>query len=291
MNRVLIAGATGYLGSHVLSVLKKQNYYVRGISRRKEKLLQQQPDIDELIEAELTQADTLSGCCETMDTVISTVGITRQKDGLTYMDVDYQANVNLLREAQQSGVKKFIYVFIFNADKISRLKIVAAKRKFAEELKASGMAYCLICPTGFFSDMGDFLKMAQKGRIYLFGDGHYTMNPISGVDLAKICVQSISSNEKEIEVGGPETWSHRQIAEMAFKTLQKPVKITYIPIWFKNLILILLRTFTAVSIYGPVEFLMTVLTIDMVAPAYGIYKLEDYFKSLLQIRDKNETFI
>lgn len=36
---------------------------------------------------------------EPIDTVISTVGITRQEDGLSYMDVDYQANLNLLEFA------------------------------------------------------------------------------------------------------------------------------------------------------------------------------------------------
>ena len=36
---------------------------------------------------------------EPIDTVISTVGITRQEDGLSYRDVDYQANLNLLEFA------------------------------------------------------------------------------------------------------------------------------------------------------------------------------------------------
>ena len=49
--------------------------------------------------------------------VISTVGITRQKDGLTYMDVDFQSNVNLIEEAKKEGVKKIIVngiiVFLF----------------------------------------------------------------------------------------------------------------------------------------------------------------------------------
>jgi uncharacterized protein YbjT (DUF2867 family) len=282
MNRVLVAGATGYLGGHILRELKKQNYYVRAISRSKARLLRQQPDIDEPIEAELTRPETLSDCCETIDVVISAVGITRQKEGFTYMEVDYQANINLLKEAQRSGVKKFVYIFIFNAEKISRLKIVTAKRKFAAALKASGMDYCLINPTGFFSDMGDFLKMAQKGRIYLFGTGKDRMNPISGTDLAKVCVHAISGKEQEIDVGGPEVLLHKQIAVMAFLVLQKPVKISYIPIWLKKLILFLLRIFTPVRVYGPVEFLMTVLTMDMVAPTYGAYKLEDYFRKAAQ---------
>jgi hypothetical protein len=63
-------------------------------------------ELNEILEAELTKPATIRGFCNQIDIVISTVGITRQKDGLAYMDVDYQANMNLLQEAQISGEKK-----------------------------------------------------------------------------------------------------------------------------------------------------------------------------------------
>ncbi|WP_304144931.1 NAD(P)H-binding protein [Mesoflavibacter zeaxanthinifaciens] len=60
----------------------------------------------ELKHAEVTKPETLRDICEGIDTVISTVGITKQKDDLTYMDVDYQANINLLAEAKNIvGIK------------------------------------------------------------------------------------------------------------------------------------------------------------------------------------------
>ena len=59
-----------------------------------------------ILEAQVTQPETLKGVCKNIDVVISTVGITRQKDGLTYMDVDFQSNVNLIEEAKKEGVKK-----------------------------------------------------------------------------------------------------------------------------------------------------------------------------------------
>ncbi len=166
------------------------------------------------------------------------------------MDVDYQANLNLLNEAIKSGVKRFIYVFIFNSDKMEKLKIIQAKQKFVHALKNSGLNYCLINPTGFFSDMHEFLDMGKKGKIYLFGKGDCKINPIDGQDVAKVCVEAIGSDEHEINVGGPEILTYTQIANTAFKALKKPEKIIYIPIWVKNVILFLLRTFTSVRVYG-----------------------------------------
>lgn len=277
---ILIAGATGYLGSHIVNELKRQQYRVRAIVRNPEKLKKINAKVDEILEAEITKSETIINCCKGIDTVITSVGITRQKDGLTYMDVDYQANLNLLNEAIKSGVKRFIYVFIFNAEKIQDLKIIQAKQKFVDALKDSGINYCLINPTGFFSDMHEFLDMARKGKIYLFGKGDCKINPIDGSDLAKVCVNAIESGEHEINAGGPEILTYTQIAETAFKTLNKPEKIMYIPNWIKNAVLFLLRKFTRVRLYGPVEFLMAVLTTNMVAPQYGTHTLENYFANL-----------
>ena len=280
MKRVLIAGATGYSGSYIAEELLRQNYFVRALTRSTDKLKSLRHAIHEIIEAEITKPATLTGCCNGIDAVITTIGITRQKDNLTYMDVDYNGNLNLLKEAEKSGVKRFIYIFIFNAEKIKQLKIIQAKKKFAEVLKQSSLNYCLVNPTGFFSDMGEFLKMASKGRAYLFGKGEHSINPIHGKDLAKVCVSAIDTNEHEINIGGPQVFTHKEIVHTAFHVLNKPVKITRLPLWLKDVILFLLRKFTRVSTYGPVEFLLAVLTMDMVAPAYGHHTLEEYFKEL-----------
>ena len=37
---------------------------------------------------------------------------------------------------------------------------------FVAELQASALEYAVIRPTGYFSDMGEYLKMARKGRVY-----------------------------------------------------------------------------------------------------------------------------
>jgi uncharacterized protein YbjT (DUF2867 family) len=280
MKHILIAGATGYSGSYIVEELLKHNYFVRALTRSTAKLKKLHPAIHEIVEAEITKPQTLAGCCDGIDTVISTIGITRQKDNLTYMDVDYNGNLNLLKEAEKSGVKRFIYIFIFNAEKIRQLKIIQAKKKFAEALKQSTLNYCLVNPTGFFSDMGEFLQMASKGRAYLFGNGNHSINPIHGADLAKVCVNAIDTNEHEINIGGPQIFRHKDIVDMAFHVLNKPVKTVHVPLWVKDVILFLLRKFTRVYTYGPVEFLMTVLTMDMVAPKYGHHALEEYFKEL-----------
>ena len=163
MKNVLIAGATGYLGSFITRELKRQEYYTKVIVRNPAKFEGFGIEVDEIITAEVTDRSTLTGCCINIDVVISAIGITKQKDGLTYMEVDYRANANLLEEAANSGVKKFVYVSVLNGDKLKAVKICKAKEKFVDLLIHSGLEYCIIRPNGFFSDMAEFYNMAKSG--------------------------------------------------------------------------------------------------------------------------------
>ena len=261
------------MGSHIAKELHKRSFFFRAIARSPEKLEQNGIKAAEILKAELTDPDSVKECCKNIDVVISTVGITRQKDGLTYMDVDYQANMNLLKEAKKSGIKKFIYVSVLNGEKLRNLKICDAKEMFVEQLKKSGIDYCIVRPNGFFSDMSEFYNMAKRGRIYLFGNGELRANPIHGEDLAVVCVDAINSSDKEIQIGGPETLTQNEIASIAFDILGKKPKITHIPDWVRVAILKLVRLLTDSKVYGPVEFFMTVMAIDMLAPEYGKHTL------------------
>ena len=279
MKRVLVAGSTGYLGKFIIQNLVEKDIRPVALARNSIKLEQLKKNID-IFEAEVTNAASLINCCEGIDVVISSLGITRQQDGLSYMDVDYQANLNLLTEAKRSGVKKFIYVSALHGNKLKQLKIFEAKEKFVKQLSESGLDYCVVRPTGFFSDMTEFYNMANKGRVYLFGDGEYKSNPIHGDDLAKVCIDAIDSVEKEISAGGPEIFTQVELAKVAFEAAGKPVKITFIPDWVRIGSLKLCKLLLTSKKYGPIEFFLNVLVMDMTAPKFGAQTLSRYFQSL-----------
>ena len=283
--RVLLAGATGYLGRFVLNELQRRNYLTRVIVRTPSRLGTVMPDVDVRV-GEVTQADTLKGVCEDIDVVISTVGITRQKDGMTYMDVDFQANANLIDEAKRSGVKRFIYVSVFNGEQMRHLKICEAKERLADYLKNSGLDYCIVRPTGFFSDMGDFLKMAKGGSVWLFGNGMLRMNPIHGADLARAVVDAVDSHQHELNIGGPDILTHNQIAELALRAYGKQPRVRHLPDFVRRSTLFLLRKLTSAKTYGPLEFVLTAMAMDMQAPTYGEERLEDFFKKEVEAERK-----
>jgi uncharacterized protein YbjT (DUF2867 family) len=194
------------------------------------------------------------------------------------MEVDYQGNKNLLELANQAAVRKFVFVSVFKADVIE--KLIPARERFAKDLMNSGIDYAVIRPTGYFSDMSAYLKMAKAGRVYLVGDGRNIINPIHGADLAKVCVDAFDTRQRDIPVGGPETYSHRQIAELAFSTLGKSARIVKIPLWLVNSAVKMIRPFSKHD-YTVASFFAAVMQNDFNAPPCGTHTLGAFFAQLL----------
>lgn len=279
MRRVLVAGATGYLGGYVAQEFKARGHFVRALVRSPTKLGHLGVLVDEVVQGEVTRPATLEGICDGIDVVFSSVGITRQKGKLTFKDVDYQGNTNLLDMALMAGVGKFVYVSVYNGPEMLDLAIVKAHEDFVEVLKASGMSYAVIRPTGFFSDMEEYLKMARRGRVYLIGSGHNRINPIHGADLAVTCVDAVDETAKEIDVGGPESHSHREIAEIALRCSGKKPRISTVPVWIMRSVVAITKLFNRHQ--GELlAFFTRAMSSEAVAPATGIHRLEDHFKDL-----------
>ena len=288
MQRVLVAGATGYLGKFVTREFKERGYWVRALARNPEKLEQTGPflepavrdRIDQVFTGEVTRPETLTGLCDGIDVVFSSIGITRQRDKLSFMDVDYQGNRNILELAVKASVKKFIFVSVFRADLLQHIAMVKARETFVEDLQRSGLDYAIIRPTGYFSDMTEVLKMAISGRVYLIGDGRKRMNPIHGADLAKVCADAADTRQQEIPVGGPETYTHTEIAELAFSVLGKSPKITRIPAGLANAVVRMIRPFSE-HYYTLAAFFTTAMQMDFDAPKTGTHTLKQYYQEIL----------
>lgn len=277
--KILVAGATGYLGAHIVKRLQADNRDFTALARSKNKLQSAGICADQIIEAQVTDPNQLVGVCDGVDVVISCLGITRQKDGLSYMDVDYQANLNLLLEAERAGVKRFIYISAFKAQDYQQVRLLKAKEKFsARLLNSTNLSPCVIRPNGFFVDLEELYHMATKGKIYQFGQGTMRMNPIAGEDLAQFCLDTLNSTQTEYDIGGPEVLSVNQLAQLAFAAQNKPCSIVSVPDILRRTLLLLFSRMPEKWV-GPPEFFLTMLGSDAIAPCYGKKTMAEHFAS------------
>jgi hypothetical protein len=57
-------------------------------------------------------------------------------------------------------------------------------------------------------------------------------------------------------------------------------KITHIPDWIRVIVLKVAKLILNERKFGPVEFFINVMAMDMIAPGYGNHTLKEFIKSL-----------
>lgn len=229
--KVVLAGAFGNLGADILRELVKQGHEVVAADLKTKEI----PGLEGKYTPramDVTKPETLKGLCDGADVVITTVGLTGTSATITNYDIDYQGNLNLLREAQRAGVKHFSYISVIKADSDPQVPMLHAKYLFEQELKKSGISWVIHRPTGYFYDIAKvFMPMIEKGQVTLLGKQDVHANVIDTPDFAQFIVLHMTDDNKMFDVGGKETYSYAEIARMFFAAAGKEPVIKRAPVF------------------------------------------------------------
>lgn len=279
---VVVCGATGYLGRFLVKQAHAHGFRVRALARSESRLGDARPCCHEVFVGEATKADTLRGLCDGAAYVISSLGNRTLSRKPTCFEVDFQANLNILERAREASVSHFAFVSVLHgAETRSRVPQIEARERVVDALRAGSLPWTVIRPSGFFNDMSEFLKMAKQGRVWIPG-GKARFNPIHGADLAEVCVNALGQSEKfgqEMPAGGPDVFTMREIAELAFEAVGKPPKISTIPPWMLSALGTAIRPFN--GNVGSLILMMAVLAEgDARCEAYGTHRLGDFYREL-----------
>lgn len=230
--KVVLAGAYGKLGSEILKSLLKAGHKVVAADMIEGNLQGVDKAAFEFKKLDVTDKNALNGICNGADAVITTVGLTKTSAELTNYDIDYNGNLNLLNEAKAAGVKNFVYISVIKADKAPDVPMLHAKYLFEEELKKSGITYVIHRPTGYFYDIVKvFRPMIENGKVTLLGKKPVHANVVDTPDFAGFIVEHMLDKNKTYNVGGKETWSYEEIANMCFEAAGKAPVIKRAQAW------------------------------------------------------------
>lgn len=235
--KVAIAGAFGHLGYDVLKASISKGYDVVALDIKEKDVEEKGEYVFYPIDA--TKKETIAHVLDGVDVLISTVGLVSKSAKVTNYDVDLNGNLNLLEEAKNAGVKKFIYVSVIHAETAPDVPMLDSKYKFEEELKKSGLSYGIVRPTGYFYDIAHvFMPMIEKGKVTLLGKKNYPVNVIDTSDLADFIINHVETTENSFdEIGGKETYNYEEIAKMFISASGKKVKISRAPVFLFDLII------------------------------------------------------
>ncbi len=305
--KVLVAGATGYIGKAVVAELLDRDYIVFAIVRKENQLEYSDQSNLNVISLEIGKNSDWTKQLPKVDIIISCLASRSGCEHDTNF-VDYSLNSDLLYFALKIKLQHFILLSAICIQK-PKLAFQRAKLRFNSKLMSSGLRYSIVLPTAFFKSLSGQVNRIKNGKSFLvFGTGKRTSSlPISEIDLAKYIVNCIGSEEswnKSLPVGGPgPAVTPIDQAEMLFKIFDKPKKIKHISPRFFDFALVLLFpvSFFSQKIKDKVELLKigkyyaeeSMLYYDAEANAYDASKTPQFGEKLLyeyycSLRDEPE---
>eukprot|EP01104_Vermistella_antarctica_P021368 TRINITY_DN961_c0_g1_i2.p1 TRINITY_DN961_c0_g1~~TRINITY_DN961_c0_g1_i2.p1 ORF type:complete len:363 (+),score=59.07 TRINITY_DN961_c0_g1_i2:173-1261(+) len=302
--KVLVCGATGYVGGFIANALLRDGHEVKVLARSA--LAPELAKRCEVFIGQATDVDTLTGLCDGCDVVISSLGTRSYDRKPTVEDVDFQANLNVVKVAREaSSVNKCHFIFIthlrgrelrakvpkFDArervvDSITARELLGGT---GTEDDASQWGWTIFRVAACFNEMEDLYGWLNAGYAFKVsskteGEEETSINPIHGADLADVIASAVKSPEswrnREINVGGPQSFKRSEITELAYEYAGRPhATLAVIPqkaAYF---------TAKVVSVYSSnladaMRAYVQTSNYDMVGWPYGTRKLEDLFRDL-----------
>ena len=232
--KVVLAGAFGNLGAEILKCLCAAGHEVIAADL-KERPVEGCEGKYTFKAINATKPETLAGLCDGAEVVITTMGLTGASTTVTSYDIDYQGNMNLYEECKKAGVKKFNYISVISCDEPGAEKVPMLHAKFLveEEIKKQSMDWVIYRPTGYFYDIAKVFKpYIDKGEMQLLkGFGGVKANVVDCPDFAQFIVDHMNDTNVTYNVGGKETYTYEEMAQMCFDAAGKPMKIKWAPIW------------------------------------------------------------
>jgi uncharacterized protein YbjT (DUF2867 family) len=235
---ILVTGASGTLGKEISRQLAQGKHNFRCLVRKTSKVKELEEMGANFIYGDVTDRESLKEAMKDVKSIISAHSLGMQKKGITYWDVDYQGNLNLIELLKENGGGNFVYISALGVALNSRFQLYKVKQLIEDSLKISGLNYTIFRPSGFFSDFTMSAKIVQKYHLYpVMGWGDHRIQGIHMGDIAYCAIDSLSNSKAYNQlfyIGGPEVLSFKQIAAIYSKVLGHNVRIFPIPIGFQK---------------------------------------------------------
>jgi uncharacterized protein YbjT (DUF2867 family) len=234
---ILVAGATGMLGSEIVRRLTARGEHVRALTRitsAPEKVLRLKRSGAEIVQGDLREPRSLLAACVGVDAAISTVTtILTSQPGDSFEATDAEGNKSLIDAARKNGVRKFVFVS-FDTSKMVDHPLNRAKQSAEDHLRQSGLDYTILHPTYFCESwLGPMLFCdPAAGTVKVYGKGTDKIRYVTVGDVAEFAIQSLTNpaaRNAAIPVGGPEEISQRDAVRLFEETFGRKFNVIEVP--------------------------------------------------------------
>lgn len=221
--QVLVTGAGGFVGSHLIAELHRAGYEVICCGRDETSLRGRFP-FCQVVECDFAQPPSIDAwktILRDVSVVINAVGIIQEHGSSTFEAVHRDGPIALFHAAERAGVRRVIQISALGADAGAEARYHRTKKAADDALRSLSFDWVIVQPSLVYGSGGRshvfFSAMAALPLLPLPGQGEQQIQPIHIDDLVKgilALVQCDGPNRMTVAAVGLEPVTFRQYMQV-----------------------------------------------------------------------------
>jgi uncharacterized protein YbjT (DUF2867 family) len=247
MSTILVTGANGFVGSHLVPTLLAGGHRVVALVRTPAAgetvvgrlTAEQRPGVEVRI-GDVTRPDTLAPALVGIDAVAHLVALPRDLNhGADLRLVNTEGTRALVVAMQGSAVRRLVHLGAMGVVDDPNLHYASSKAKAEALVRDSGLDWTILKPSlqfgegdGFFNIIAGLVRLSP-GIVPVPGDGSARFQPIHVDDVATVALRALADPTtvgQAFELGGPRYWTYREITREVMSALGKKRVILPMPL-------------------------------------------------------------
>jgi uncharacterized protein YbjT (DUF2867 family) len=256
---LLLTGATGSIGSRLLPRLLKQGEDVRCLVREPRKLGARRVDVQIALGdlGEMSDPYLVRQALRGVDTVIHLAATIRDQPPRRIEELNGLATVRLLRAAERSGVRRFVFFSALNAAAAQRTRFFRAKWLAERAVSSSPLETTIFAPSIVYDHSDPWVTLLRRFSFLpvmpVSGSGRARFQPMWADDAARCVVAALDGGEsatgaqgsgsdtesdsgnaaggkRRYELSGPETLDYDDMSDLVSRIAGRPRPLVHLPL-------------------------------------------------------------
>ncbi|MDQ3060444.1 MAG: complex I NDUFA9 subunit family protein [Pseudomonadota bacterium] len=222
MNKVLILGGTGFVGTHVCEKLNQRSCSTTVATRHSANARHLQPmPMVEVLEADVHDPAALAELVAGHDAVVNLVAILHGSEA-AFEKTHVQLPQKLVQACQASGVRRIVHISALGASLESASMYQRTKARGEAVLRGSGLDVTLLRPSVMFGAEDKFLnafaRLQAMFPVIPLAASSARFQPVWVEDVARAvlhCLVDTHTIGKIFEACGPDVFTLKQLVQLA----------------------------------------------------------------------------
>ncbi|MCU0477427.1 MAG: complex I NDUFA9 subunit family protein [Chloroflexi bacterium] len=288
MSTVLVTGASGFVGSHVIPELVGGGHRVVALVRS--------PKAGEVVHGRLPAAfaanvelrtgdvlapGTLAAALAGVDAVVHLVALPRDwNGGKDLLRVNLGGTQSLIAAMETAGVRRLVHLGALGVEDREELHYAKSKARAEAAVRASALDWTILKPSllfgprdGFFNIVADLVRIPFP-VVPVPGNGKSRFQPMHVGDVAlgmRLALERPETIGQAFELGGPRVWTYREITEEVARSLGKRRLVLPMPVPLIRLVAGTMETLR-LRFFPVATDQLRQLALDNVGPLDGVHR-------------------